>query len=267
MDDSSILFSLSSNILYIVPFSIPSNVLSHISSTIPSSIQSIIPLNTQYNISFSIPSRVSRILTNIIPCTCFRSTAFHWAFHWAFCRMFLVLVRWNEFQSPKGLYQRILELGESESWNNKYDFISRSIFLAQNWKKSWWKDTVVMIWRMLEKYRVFLQIYSSLPDTVLRQISLSTFLVPGYINLTNRFKMASVQTQLEHLRASNSFKQFEEEFFKKWLEDAKLKIHGEEERRMHDMERVKGILKMLIYWYHFLVLHICHQALCIIPGC
>lgn len=100
---------------------------------------------------------------------------------------------------------------------------------------------------MLEKYRVFLQIYSSLPDTVLRQISISTFLVPGYINLTNRFKMASVQTQLEHLRASNSFKQFEEEFFKKWLEDAKLKIHGEEERRMRDMERMKGILKMLIY--------------------
>ena len=56
--------------------------------------------------------------------------------------------------------------------------------------------------------------------------------------------MASVQTQLEHLRASNSFKQFEEEFFNKWLDDVKTKIHGEEEIRIRDLERVKGILKM-----------------------
>lgn len=75
--------------------------------------------------------------------------------------------------------------------------------------------------------------------------------------------MASVQTQLEHLRASNSFKQFEEEFFNKWLDHVKTKIHDEEERRIRDLERVKGILK--ISWYHFLVLHICHQDGCIIP--
>lgn len=56
--------------------------------------------------------------------------------------------------------------------------------------------------------------------------------------------MASVQTQLEHLRASNSFKQFEEEFFNKWLDHVKTKIHDEEERRIRDLERVKGILKI-----------------------